>query len=276
MVINGVNFLLGSDPEVFVKDKKTRRFVGAYGMTDGTKRNPAPLAHNIRVQVDGMALEFNTNPSSGPVHFARVVARARRELNCLIERQGDYRIVVQPTVEFDEEAWADAPDVAKVLGCEPDYNAWTMDVNERPDADVTFRTGGGHLHMGWGAAFELDDRFLKVCGGFTREQDVTNGVASVLYDTDVGRRELYGRAGAFRPKHYGMEYRTLSNSWVRNKELSTYVARQSFVAASNMMTGNLMQTPEVESIINESKIEEAKYFLGHNKLSFPPAKYRKA
>ena len=30
------------------------------------------------------------------------------------------------------------------------------------------------------------------------------------------RRELYGAPGSFRPKPYGMEYRPLSNAWLKN------------------------------------------------------------
>ena len=273
MWINNILFKLGTDPEVFVQDRKTKQFVGAHGMLKGTKVHPQKLGFGIKGQVDGMALEFNTCPQGLSGNFAHVVARGKDVLNIVAGKVG-CRIVVQSTVEFDEEVWAATPDMFKVLGCEQDYNAWTMKVNDPPNPEVTYRTGGGHLHTGWGRDFEIDDAFRRVCGAYVREQDATNGVASVLYDGDVGRRELYGKAGAFRPKSYGVEYRTLSNSWVRNKELSKYVADRSFQAAMNMMEGVLMQTPEVESIINDNKVEEAKYFLKHNKISLPPAKYR--
>ena len=44
--------------------------------------------------------------------------------------------------------------------------------------------------------------------------DVYLGLDSLTYDKDVERRELYGKAGAFRPKEYGVEYRVLSNAWL--------------------------------------------------------------
>jgi hypothetical protein len=274
MIIDGVKFRIGTDPEVFVQHKGTGRMVGAFNMCKGTKRKPIPLSMYIKVQVDGMALEFNTYPARDGFGFSTMVDQGISLLHRLVSGKGDYQIVVEPTVEFDDEAWAEAPDSAKILGCEEDYNAWTMGVNKQPNAEVTFRTGGGHLHVGWGKDFEITDDFREVCGGFIREQDVTNGVASVLYDPDVSRRRLYGKAGAFRPKSYGVEYRTLSNYWVKEKELAVYVAEQSFMAASHMMRGKLLQTPEVEDIINNSNVEEAKYFLTHNKIKFPPDNYR--
>lgn len=51
------------------------------------------------------------------------------------------------------------------------------------------------------------------------------------------RRELYGKAGAFRPTSYGVEYRTLSNFWLRRKEYMQWVYAQThraFEFASDM------------------------------------------
>ena len=60
--IKGTKFMVGADPEVFLKDRRTGRFVGATGVTNGTKEKPTHLKWGSSVQVDGMALEFNTNP----------------------------------------------------------------------------------------------------------------------------------------------------------------------------------------------------------------------
>lgn len=275
MKINGTDFTIGADPEVFVVDVKTKRFIGAHGMIAGTKRDPIWLPGTVCMgQVDGMALEFNTQPDWEVEGFSYCVMKGKKGLNKCIEHDG-VRIVVQPTVEFDDEEWERAPEVAKMLGCEHDYCAWGgVHINEPPNAGVSFRTGAGHIHTGWGRGFAPTNEFKEVCAALVREQDSLNGVASLLYDQDTKRRELYGKAGAFRPKSYGVEYRTLSNSWVRNKALSEYVARRTFQAARNMMNGKLIQTPEVETIINSNQVEEAKYFLNHHSVTLPPGKYR--
>lgn len=48
--------------------------------------------------------------------------------------------------------------------------------------------------------------------------DLHLGVPSLVLDKDTERRKLYGKAGAFRPKPYGVEYRTLSNFWIWSEE----------------------------------------------------------
>lgn len=275
MLIRGTTFVIGTDPEVFVRDKKTKRFVGANGLIPGTKEKPVRLARSLcKGQVDGMALEFNPPPVESAPSFAGFIHEGKRGLNYAVNHRG-LEIVIQTTVEFDQQEWDRAPKEAKVLGCDPDFCAWRgVHVNEPPNADVNYRTGGGHISIGWGKDFNITEDFKEVCGAFAREMDALNGVASLLYDQDTKRRELYGKAGAFRPKPFGVEYRTLSNSWVRNSALSTYVARRTFQVARNMMSGRLIQTAEVEEIINYNKVEEAKYFLCHHSITLPPARYR--
>ena len=48
--------------------------------------------------------------------------------------------------------------------------------------------------------------------------DYTLGLDSLLLDSDTRRRSMYGRAGSFRFKEYGIEYRTLSNFWIKNNK----------------------------------------------------------
>ena len=293
MRIKRTNFTIGADPEVFVKDSKTGEFVGAHGLIEGTKENPVDLpGTHCQGQVDGMALEFNTLPMYDVANFARHIHQGKKGLQRRFTQSWGYdydndgwnyrikyknptlKIALVTTAEFSQDEWDRAPREAKILGCEPDFNAWTEKVNKPPNAAATFRTAAGHVHIGWGRRFNLDDHFLKVCAGFAREMDAVVGVASLLWDQDTKRRELYGKAGAFRPKSYGVEYRTLSNSWVRNTALASYVGRRTFEAARNMMYQKTIQTAEVMGIINDNRVEEAKYWLKDHKITFPPAKYR--
>jgi len=280
MKIKGTHFTIGADPEMFVRHRASGEIVGAHGLIRGTKENPVALPGTLcEGQVDGMALEFNTWPSSTVESFSIHISQGKTGLwravnRGAIARNRFYDLAVVATAEFSPREWDRAPEEAKILGCDPDFNAWEEQINNPPNAKVTFRTAAGHVHMGWGRRFVLDDDFFKVCAAFAREMDATVGVASLLWDQDTKRRELYGKAGAFRPKPYGMEYRTLSNSWVRYAGLAAYVARRSFDAARNMMNQKLIQTAEARHIIDGNRVEDAKHWLRKHNITFPPAKHR--
>ena len=291
MNIKGTRFTIGADPEVFVRCKKTGAFVGAHGLLEGTKENPVDLPGcDCQGQVDGMALEYNTDVVGNAKYFSHHITQGKRGLQQMItQRWGwndegwDYqlkkvnptlRLAVCTTAEFSQEEWNRAPDENKILGCEPDFNAWTEKVNNPPNAAATFRTGAGHVHIGWGRKFNITDDYFKVCAAFAREMDAVVGVASLLWDQDTKRRELYGKAGAFRPKSYGVEYRTLSNSWVRYGALAAYVGRRSFDAARNMMEKKTIQSPEARLIIDGNLLVEAKFWLADHHITLPPKQYR--
>lgn len=54
-------FTIGCDPEIFLINARTKEPVSAYGVVEGTKREPFKVDKGA-YQVDGMALEFNTDP----------------------------------------------------------------------------------------------------------------------------------------------------------------------------------------------------------------------
>jgi len=77
------------------------------------------------------------------------------------------------------------------------------------------RSAGGHVHI----ETSLNKRHvIQAC-------DLFLGVPSVLMDDGEMRKQLYGKAGCFRPKPYGVEYRTLSNFWIFKKKYIEWVWR---------------------------------------------------
>lgn len=278
MRIKETDFTIGADPEIFLKDKTTGRMVGAYGVVDGTKEKPTPIQNGMShgyVQVDGMALEFNTTPSYSFRWFKEAVTNLVFQITNQYLAPRNLEAVIHPTAEFDDDEWDRMPEEVKVLGCNADYNGWTGKINPTPNAEgVKFRTGAGHIHIGWGKDFEITEDFMKVCCALTKENDATLGVASVLFDGDVKRRELYGKAGAFRPKPYGMEYRTPSNKWVGSETLQGYVWYSLKKSLENLMHKAPISSPEVVDIINNNKVDEAIKWLEYHKVVLPQAQDR--
>ncbi len=209
------NVTIGADPEIFVG--KANEIVSGHTLPFGTKEKPMVTKHG-HVQIDGMALEVNVKLSENKVMFVRNCADVIGDLERLVKScDPEMYLVCRPAARFTEKYLETIPESAKELGCNPDWNAYEMRENERPDAATTLRTAGGHVHIGWGSGFNCDSlEHIGTCAEIVKQLDYTIGLHSLEFDRDKERRELYGMAGSFRPKPYGVEYRVLSPMWLLN------------------------------------------------------------
>lgn len=259
MIVNGQKFTIGADPEVFVADINNT-FVSAHDLIPGTKREPFVVPKGA-VQVDGMALEFNIDPAESYEEFEDNINSVQATLAGMI---GDKKFIQDASVYFDEEFMKGVPEFNLVLGCEADYNGWTLDTNPAVDASTMMRTVGGHVHVG---GFFSDDPFtpehFNNCARLARIMDYTLGAYSVLWDKDDKRRSMYGKAGSFRPKKYGMEYRTLSNSWIFNTDLIKFVYNATQEALEKMFDPEFDVEESVRNLIDNSD-RKSDFFLSPN------------
>jgi hypothetical protein len=119
------------------------------------------------------------------------------------------------------------------------------------------RTAGGHVHVG---GFFTNNPHSPVQMGMSaylsRLLDRYLGVYSILWDKDDNRRSMYGQAGCFRPKPYGMEYRSMSNAWTFNKKLIRVVYDGVEQALTRMFSEQEVEevygSQEIRQIINSS------------------------
>jgi hypothetical protein len=210
------NFLFGADPEGFVVDKNGKPV--APSMIPGTKDKPHKVDGGA-IQRDGMAAEFNVDAANTFKEWNNNFEKVMKALEGFLPK--GHSMSWAPSVTFDENVFAKAPDEYKELGCSPDWNAWEEDLNPPPFCEDKpyLRTASGHIHIGWGENYSLDDALhQRNCFDFVKQLDWFLGGWSLKYDPDPTRRELYGRAGACRLKSYGVEYRVLSNFWVTTAE----------------------------------------------------------
>lgn len=262
MLINGRKFTIGADPEIFIAEGG--KFVSAHTFIPGDKLTPHKVPHGA-VQVDGMAAEFNIDPSSSADEFQFRLTKVQEALRGFI---GDREFLEATSVAFDDDFLTNIPAQNKELGCNPDYNGWTLMENPPPNAAQNMRTAGGHVHIG---GMMSEDEFewghFVDMARLSRILDETVGVYSLLWDHDDKRREMYGKAGAFRPKTYGMEYRSLSNMWIFNPKLVTFVYDGVVEAIKKVLDPNYEPNSEVRKIIDQSD-RKAKFFSQNGKAEY--------
>jgi len=258
-----VKILIGADPELFVRNKNHGAFVSGHGLIPGTKYQPHKVDCGA-VQVDGMALEFNIDPAETVDEFFRNINTVRDRLQRMVS---GYELVADPVAEFEESVLSAQPPEALELGCEPDFCAWTGQENPRPDGKVNFRSGAGHIHIGWCDGADVRSKnHMEDCLSVVKQMDYYLGIHSLQWDTDNRRRSLYGKAGAFRPKPYGVEYRTLSNAWLRDPKLIRWVYLAATKGVNDLSSGLNMANIHgdlARKIIDENIIDWPKvYDLG--------------
>lgn len=230
-----MDILIGADPEFFVYDQNGK-YVSAHGLVSGTKKTPLPVKDGA-VQVDGMALEFNINPAKDLAEFTTNISSVLSQLRGMVSPSLNFKF--DPVAKFGKELIEAQPLEARELGCDPDFNAWEGGApNPRPDANTDFRTASGHIHIGWTKDEDINNPdHLEACMMVTKQLDCTLGVAEPLWCEPNERKTLYGKLGAFRPKHYGVEYRVLSNAWLRTEKLRQLVYSSAKHAVNNLYRG---------------------------------------
>jgi hypothetical protein len=216
------NIKIGADPELFLKNKATGEYVPACDLIGGSKEKPKKIdKKGHAVQEDNVMAEYNIRPASSAAQF---VESHNFVLGYLREALPEFDLGIVASVEFKKEQLAHPK--ASVFGCDPDYNAWTMTINPPPGQNSNLRTAGGHIHIGYDGA-HISNQIPLV-----KAMDLFVGVPSILLDPDNRRRERYGKAGAFRPKEYGVEHRTPSNFWIGSDKLMAWAFNNSHKAAA--------------------------------------------
>lgn len=250
------NILIGADPEMFLWSKRSDAFISAHDKLPGTKKEPFRVACGA-VQVDGTAAEFNIDPASTAQEFYTNIKTVLKEMQGLVP---DYTLKAVPMVKYNKSYFDRiVPDYAKELGCDPDYDAWERAINTPPDATGSMRTAAGHVHIGWTEdADPYDEEHFQKGAALARQLDYYLGIMSLEWDQDGTRRLLYGKAGAFRPKPYGMEYRVLSNAWLNRMSLVKKVFNLAKKGTDAFFEGNIMEEEFgdlARTIINENQID---------------------
>lgn len=216
---------VGSDPELFIIDKNGKP-KSAIGLIKGTKDNKYDLGNGIKIFPDNVNLELNIPACNSSKSLCEVI---RKSFSKITKELSPYTIKLQASGYYPEEE-CEHPD-AKLFGCEAEYCAYQLEMVQAPSCTSTFRSCGGHIHLGYNKPLyplthPEDDTNESAFGKIRviRMMDLFVGIPSLWLDNDPtspDRRKLYGKAGTHRPKNYGVEYRATGNYWLSSPELVT-------------------------------------------------------
>jgi hypothetical protein len=248
------NPTIGSDPEGFIWSSKDNKFVPVCGLIGGTKDFPLFITDKGHsVQEDNVAVEFTIPPCKTVDEFVYNLNYMKDHVQNHFNSKYGYDVVYQASTNFSIDDLFKHP-AALIFGCEPDFNAWTLKENiiDKNNIDPSLRSTGFHVHVGFNKP--NTDKVIKLI----RLMDLHLGVPSVLIDKDTQRRGLYGKAGAFRLKPYGGEYRVLSSLFVSTEELIRWVYNSTMNAIDDFNQGREITNPDdIINAINNSNEELA-------------------
>lgn len=249
---------LGCDPEAFLQTV-TGQLKSSIGLIGGSKDCPLPieaLGDGYAVQEDNVAIEFNIPAAEGRSQFVSSIQATLEYLKHDVGQRYGLTFSQESAASFPEEELQDPR--ALVFGCDPDFNAWTKDVNPKPSAeDKTLRSCGGHVHIGYDKKKATPIKVIRM-------MDLFCGVPSVLMDKGDLRKQLYGKAGAFRDKSYGVEYRTLSNFWIFHPRLTEWVwdnTNRALSVAESSFAIKKADADAIQSCINNNDKALAEYLI---------------
>jgi hypothetical protein len=206
-----MSITIGADPEFLLYQYREEEYdeyedsyseseyIPCVGIVPGTKEEPHPLNDaGIFCHEDNVAVELGIPACVTPGDFRDQLVLAKTLLYEQFLRDEGYELTYISSREFPARQLQS--DQAKAFGCEPDFDAYTNGKARSVPLEVTTgntRFAGGHVHIG--GQFN--------CPPFARKL-------------------WYGRPGIFRPKPYGIEYRTPSNWWLRSEQYMLQMGHQ--------------------------------------------------
>lgn len=241
---------LGCDPEFF--------FANQDGSTVGSEKvlpkgglkvvNQYNVEKSSNIVIDGVQAELNPLPSSCRESLAYQIYMCFSEIKKTLGNK--VLVKIDSVVDITQGELDSLSEGSRVFGCAPSLNVDNQGKDKTSKITVDpkkylKRSAGGHLHLGnhyngylgytiegrpWNDPACVARRQEKVLKGMPEVLvpmlDLVVGNMCVLLDRDpanVERRKNYGRCGEYRIKEYGIEYRTLSNFWLRSYQLMSLV-----------------------------------------------------
>lgn len=243
------NVVIGCDPEFFFSSNGhvvgSEKILPEQGLQYDPKKDysgpdgahTTPPNTESRFIIDGVQAELNPRPNTCRANLGNEIGACFRKLYKQLKENGrNVGVDFKPLVDISQEELDSLSEKSKVFGCAPSTNAYKSDDEAKIKVDpkkYLKRSAGGHIHLGHNAGYwgggttdEMMKKALSDPATTIPMLDLIVANTCVLIDRDPGnieRRKNYGRVGEYRLKDYGLEYRTLSNFWLRSYPLMSLV-----------------------------------------------------
>lgn len=257
---------IGTDPEFFVK-KNGFVLTSQEAHIEGNKDSPFKINEDVSIQRDNVTAELSISPSSSASEFSSSIVSAIDSVESLYGIQ----LMSYGSYKFDPEKLSNIPE-AMTFGCSTEFSAYTgRPIRSCGVPEDGLRSAGGHIHVSYSP--KVDEEFNRE---IVKAMDIFLGVPSVLIDRDNQRRKIYGAAGSYRDKDYGLEYRSLSNFWLSSEELMEWVfnnTNEAFNMSSRspISVSDMYSSKSVKKIINENNSSMARLFVEEFNIPMPKA-----
>lgn len=206
-------YTFGSDPELMLTLNGIHR--SAIGVIKGSIEDRISK-NGHEFYYDNVLAECAIKPGSCR---EEVIDNFRDCLQIYASMVRPYELITQASHIFNDNELLH-PDARKV-GCAKDFCAYEMAQKDAPVKEISegnLRSCGGHIHLG--ADVLASDGPEPILAVYLL--DLLVGVPSLWLDKDPTspkRRAIYGKAGRYRSKTYGIEYRPLGNFWLESPQL---------------------------------------------------------
>jgi hypothetical protein len=243
---------IGADPEFFLYrysddyegeydeygDRVEEPYVPSIGVVLGTKEEPYDLGDGYFCHEDNVCVELGIPPCDTADQFAHNIQEGKRRIERTFLTPEEIELVVQDSMRFQPHQ-LESPQ-AQSFGCEPDYNAYTNGEMRKMPAVATFennRFAGGHIHLG--GTFNCPPFVVALlCDAVIQLPFWCNTRSMSPPPVQRGRLQWYGQPGIFRPKPYGIEYRTPCNWWTANTNTAEAMGRKAIQLGRYLVNTN--------------------------------------
>jgi len=157
-----------------------------------------------------------------------------------------------------------------MFGCSPDYNDYSKEQNIVERNSQTLRSARAHLHVSYdGLTVDKAINLIKLL-------DLFISVPLVVIEPDSERKQLYGKAGAYRVKTLKddtviVEYRSPSNFWLTSDETMKFVFEQIVSAIDYQETydGKVTSPMDIITAINTNDVDRANEIIEDYNIEIP-------